>query len=124
MTPNYPHEEVQNPGVNHFPQGVFQKCRTVLLREKEEERERLKRIRRMRAKSPVKMSAIVPTNTDLWTAGRSVDGSVSVTTANQLFATTAAEVQLVDQFDQEWDRALAESSIEQRSFQRHRLNTR
>jgi hypothetical protein len=33
---SHPHDEVRHPGVNHFPQGVFQKCRTVLRREREE----------------------------------------------------------------------------------------
>lgn len=66
MAPNYPHDEVRNPGVNHFPQGVFQKCRRVLIREKEEEREKLKRIRRMKAKNPVKMATIVPVDSEAW----------------------------------------------------------
>ena len=29
VTPDYPHEEVNNPGVNHFPDGVFNDCRVV-----------------------------------------------------------------------------------------------
>ncbi len=45
---DYPHEEVNHPGVNHFPDGVYQKCRTAMQRERDAERERLKRIKRMR----------------------------------------------------------------------------
>ena len=52
VTPDYPHEEVRNLGINHFPDGVFQTCRKVALREREAERERLKRARRMKGKRP------------------------------------------------------------------------
>ena len=45
---DYPHEEVNHPGVNHFPDGVYQKCRTSMQRDRDTERERLKRIKRMR----------------------------------------------------------------------------
>lgn len=45
---DYPHEEVNHPGVNHFPDGVYQKCRTAQMKEREAERERLKRLRRMK----------------------------------------------------------------------------
>lgn len=56
VLPNYPHDEVKNPGVNHFPEGVFQKCRHIINKEKEEERERLRRQKRMRAKQLMLMS--------------------------------------------------------------------
>lgn len=46
VLPDYPHEEVRNPGINHFPDGVFQTCRTVAQREREAERDRLRRLRR------------------------------------------------------------------------------
>ena len=29
VLPDYPHDEVDNPGVNHFPDGVFQTCRIL-----------------------------------------------------------------------------------------------
>ena len=50
VTPDYPHEEVRNPGINHFPDGVFQTCRKVAQREREAERERIKRLRRMKVR--------------------------------------------------------------------------
>jgi hypothetical protein len=37
VTPDYPHEEAKRPGINHFPEGVFQKCRRLLQKEKEAE---------------------------------------------------------------------------------------
>jgi hypothetical protein len=39
----YPHDEVGCEGLNHFPDGVFQKCRKVLQKEAEEERALLRR---------------------------------------------------------------------------------
>jgi hypothetical protein len=151
VQPNYPHDEVRNAGVNHFPQGVFQKCRTVILREKEEEREKLKRIRRMKAKSPIKMATIVPVDSDIWAAR----GSPVTTTRNRPTTLVANEstrpstplvvasaqmvirtdspaatvvLALEDRYDSQWDRAMQEgggdaSSLNGRSFQRHRVNT-
>ena len=46
VTPDYPHEEVNNLGVNHFPDGVFQTCRIITHRDKEAERRRLLKLRR------------------------------------------------------------------------------
>jgi hypothetical protein len=46
VTSDYPHEEVNNLGVNHFPDGVFQKCRHVINQEKAEETERLRKLKR------------------------------------------------------------------------------
>jgi len=46
VTPDYPHEEINNLGVNHFPDGVFQTCRVVANRDKEAERKRLLKLRR------------------------------------------------------------------------------
>jgi hypothetical protein len=45
---DYPHDEVNHPGVNHFPDGVYQKCRAAMQKERDAERERLKRMRRMK----------------------------------------------------------------------------
>jgi len=50
VTSDYPHEEVRSPGINHFPDGVFQKCRAIVQREREAERDRLKKMRRMKNK--------------------------------------------------------------------------
>ncbi len=65
MCPDYPHNEVrQNKGVNHFPDGVFQRCRTIINQEKDAERERLKKARRMKTKilpfSGQRSGAVVP----------------------------------------------------------------
>jgi hypothetical protein len=46
VTPDYPHEEVNNLGVNHFPDGVFQTCRIITHRDKEAERKKLLKLRR------------------------------------------------------------------------------
>lgn len=46
VLPDYPHDEVENMGVNHYPNGVFEKCRHVINEEKALERERLRRISR------------------------------------------------------------------------------
>lgn len=43
---DYPHVEIDNPTVNHFPDGVFQKCRKAMKKEKDAERERLRKERR------------------------------------------------------------------------------
>jgi hypothetical protein len=43
---DYPHDEIKNPGVNHFPDGVFQDCRVVKTRRKDAERDRLRKARR------------------------------------------------------------------------------
>lgn len=48
VLPDYPHEEVAHRGVNHFPDGVFQRCRRIVQQEKEAERERQRKARRKR----------------------------------------------------------------------------
>jgi hypothetical protein len=48
VAPDYPHNEIS--GVNHFPDGVFQRCRRIIMKEKEAERERLRKARRMKTK--------------------------------------------------------------------------
>ncbi|KAJ1421699.1 hypothetical protein B484DRAFT_120343 [Ochromonadaceae sp. CCMP2298] len=50
ITGDYPHEEVKKRGVNHFPDGVFNSCRVVIQRAKDVERERLRKLKRMRSK--------------------------------------------------------------------------
>ena len=67
VTPDYPHEEVDNPGVNHFPDGVFQKCRIKKQKEKEIERERLRKLRRNRKPAgPGSANKIIPSFADDW----------------------------------------------------------
>ena len=34
VLPDYPHDEVHSPGVNHFPDGVFQLCRVITQRKR------------------------------------------------------------------------------------------
>eukprot|EP00602_Paraphysomonas_sp_CaronLab_P000436 CAMPEP_0185018228 /NCGR_PEP_ID=MMETSP1103-20130426/1020_1 /TAXON_ID=36769 /ORGANISM="Paraphysomonas bandaiensis, Strain Caron Lab Isolate" /LENGTH=1519 /DNA_ID=CAMNT_0027547967 /DNA_START=70 /DNA_END=4626 /DNA_ORIENTATION=- len=64
VTPDYPHEEVKNPGINHFPEGVFQRCRTQMVRERALDRERLRKAKRMKKQQTLRsrsnVSAIVP----------------------------------------------------------------
>lgn len=73
VLPDYPHDEVANPGVNHFPDGVFQKCLKLIQREREAERERLKKIKRQRNNAKQRMqernrNVVLPT-TDAWGGG-------------------------------------------------------
>jgi hypothetical protein len=58
VTADYPHDEVRNPGVNHFPDGVFQKCRYITMKEREAERDRLRKLRRMKQKNAAKRRAV------------------------------------------------------------------
>ena len=51
VTQDYPHDEVNHPGINHFPEGVFQKCRVILAKDREEEREQLRHMRRNRIRN-------------------------------------------------------------------------
>jgi hypothetical protein len=50
VTSSHPHEEIDNPGVNHFPDGVYQTCRVIQQRERDAERERQRKARRTKAK--------------------------------------------------------------------------
>lgn len=65
VLPDYPHNEVRNYGVNHFPEGVFQKCRHVLQKEKEAERERLKKAKRSKVGKKASVGPAV-VNMDAW----------------------------------------------------------
>ena len=56
---DYPHDEVKNPGVNHFPEGVFQRCRTIINKERDIEREFLRRARRRNARSLARVQPVV-----------------------------------------------------------------
>jgi hypothetical protein len=48
---DYPHIEIDNPSVNHFPDGVFQKCRKAVKLEREAERDRIRKERRASRKT-------------------------------------------------------------------------
>ena len=50
MLPDYPHEEVSCPGLNHFPDGVFQSCRTVTRQAAEIEKELYRKTQRKQRK--------------------------------------------------------------------------
>jgi len=58
---NHPHDEIDNPGVNHFPDGVFQTCRIQKEREKNAERERLRKLKRGRKPTTIRTT---PSNSD------------------------------------------------------------
>jgi hypothetical protein len=65
----YPHDEIINPGMNHFPDGVFQNCRTILVREREVEREKIRKAKRMKKaqsalRSKSNVSLVVPVESD------------------------------------------------------------
>lgn len=55
---DYPHEEVNNLGVNHFPDGVFQKCRHIICKEKAEETERLRKSRRKKNHNSIRAQGV------------------------------------------------------------------
>ena len=106
MLPDYPHDEVKNPGVNHFPDGVFQKCLKLIQREREAERERLKKIKRQRNNAKERMqqrneNVVLPT-TDEW-------GGLDELASPQ--PPQRAAVAVVDQFDAQWDMALSSASV-------------
>lgn len=141
VTGDYPHEEVQHPGVNHFPDGVFQKCRIIIQREKDAERERLRKVRRMKNNSnkqnpsplmspsgSVKKTAILPAEGLEWDDAY-INAELALPVASPVVlrnngsglqtpyaqASPATPSRIVisglldqfDQFDQEWDLALA-----------------
>ena len=108
VLPDYPHDEVKNPGVNHFPDGVFQKCLKLIQREREAERERLKKIKRQRNNAKERMqqrneNVVLPT-TDEW-------GGMDELASPQPPSRTGAAVAVVDQFDAQWDMALSTATV-------------
>ncbi len=98
VAPDYPHTEVENPEVNHFPDGVFQKCRIIKLREKEAEREKLKKIKRNRK----------PTSIQTATSGR----VIPVVTADDWGDESDNAAGASNATDDLWDREL-QSNIPQ-----------
>ena len=132
VTPDYPHEEVRKPGINHFPDGVFQKCRVIIAREKEAERERLRKLKRMKnsnkSSSPsplmspngsMKKSSILPAEGLEW--DDSMHPEIAIPVASPVVARSqpspatspsrivvAGVLENMDTFDQEWDLALAQ----------------
>lgn len=53
---DYPHDEIRNPGLNHFPDGVFQSCRTIINRERVVNREQLRRLKRFKQNNLLHMT--------------------------------------------------------------------
>jgi hypothetical protein len=73
VTPDYPHDEVKNPGINHFPEGVFQRCRTQMIKDREVDREKLRRAKRMKKQQTLRsrsnVSQVAPALDDEWDNG-------------------------------------------------------
>jgi hypothetical protein len=88
VTADYPHDEVRNPGVNHFPDGVFQKCRIITAKEREVERDRLRKIRRMKIKkADIKQKQKRNSQTNFVVAGNTDGTDNWDTETDPLFAT-------------------------------------
>lgn len=104
VTSDYPHEEVKCLGVNHFPDGVFQKCRTISNREKEEERQRLMKLRRMKNKNAAAKIGSVSFNSDAVTSTVMDDWDSEPDPS--MFAAAGAGKKEEDIFDQHWSQAL------------------
>jgi hypothetical protein len=130
VQPNYPHDEVRNPGVNHFPDGVFQKCRIIMLREKTAEREQLRKARRANHKRQAGISGGgVIENTggrngarnantgiaiDGWEVDELVEEEHSIDENESIGGREERQSDLtaskVDLYDKEWNAHLASSS--------------
>lgn len=118
VLPDYPHDETRNPGVNHFPEGVFQKCRIMINKDKEEEREKLKKLRRM--KTRVNTSTLTRTLSG-FLALSGIDTPISPekhdedmfneAIANSLKPQQKLGISNDDIFDQRWDMAMGSRNI-------------
>lgn len=76
--------------MNHFPDGVFQRCRKIIQREKEAERERLRKIRRMKTKvMPFGQTSGAAASTVPAGTGNELDAPVAGAVAPRSFAITA-----------------------------------
>jgi hypothetical protein len=115
VTPDYPHDEVSNIGVNHFPDGVFQRCRTIINREKAAERERLRKSKRLR-KSPKKIgsyssSFVLPSEWD----GDSVSTPGSGTPNHSIGSIRVEDIPpIADDYDGQWEQAMQASPVRTR----------
>jgi hypothetical protein len=103
----YPHDEVTNPGINHFPDGVFQNCRTILVREREIEREKLRKAKRMKKaqsalRSKSNVSVIVPVESDQDWGTATIRSSRSAPALSLLTSS--------DPFDVAWSQTLSGAS--------------
>lgn len=72
---------MKNPGINHFPEGVFQRCRTQMIKERELDREKLRRAKRMKKQQTLRsrsnVTAVAPMLDDDWDNG-SIDSARSL----------------------------------------------
>jgi hypothetical protein len=123
VKPDYPHDEIRNPGVNHFPDGVFQKCRIVMKREKDAERERLKKMKRTKAQRQLPPTRAIPVTAaspqvDAWRKNSSGSNNAALSnegndnnmgskqgsfgTANPLLK----NISFMTSFDDRWNKAL------------------
>ena len=119
VMPDYPHDEVKRPGVNHFPDGVYQKCRLIMQRERDSERDRLKRLRRMKNSNGAKREMSF-TGLEIASDGRvAVDDDGWEKVPEYLLAEhregRGAEARLGDAFDQQWDTEMAKARVTAKS---------
>ena len=109
----YPHDEVKRPGVNHFPEGVYQKCRYILQQERDSERDRLKRLRRMKNSAGSHVKREVSFNgLELGNDGQVATDSegwekIPDYLLNEGREARGADARLGDAFDQQWDTEMA-----------------
>ncbi len=125
---DYPHVEIggASAGVNHFPEGVFQKCRTIINKEKAEERERLRKLKRSKKNSTKSGSYsanfVLPTEWDTDTASLpSITRGGNENQNIELIGVNRADVAAVyllrdneeliqprydDNFDEPWEQAI------------------
>ncbi len=47
VLPDYPHNEVRNVGLNHFPNGVFQICRVIVQKNMNDELDKIRKSKRI-----------------------------------------------------------------------------
>jgi hypothetical protein len=90
--------------MNHFPNGVFQNCRTILVREREIEREKIRKAKRMKKaqnalRSKSNVSMIVPVD---YSVEQEWDGGVTIRSTM-----SAPVLSSIDPFDVAWSQALS-----------------
>ena len=99
VTQDYPHEEVNNSGVNHFPDGVFQNCRIVHIRERETERQEILRRRRNKGKMQKNLNVTFITDNEK-------DDPFREFNPQDFVSDDDSDAEQPDVFDQHWNRAL------------------
>ena len=121
VMPEYPHDEVSRPGVNHFPDGVYQKCLSMIKKERDAERDRLKRLRRMKEKPgggmkrreksfgglEIAENGRVATDDDGWEK----IPDYLLTEADEEDGNRGSNARLGDAFDDAWDAQMASAKL-------------